>query len=138
LQLLSDLPIRYKFLKLNEFIDFILVVGIFEVDDAIKVKTFYMLNTVSKNEFKQPTMELQKLVEIVVLATLVIVVVFLPIALGTGLVSNIATIPSCVTVIISPFSFGFVRLIIIPWLSSSFWYQNTLREKSFRRIIFRF
>jgi hypothetical protein len=52
-----------------------------------------MLNTVSKNEFKQPTMELQKLVEIVVLATLVIVVVFLPIALGTGLVSNIATIP---------------------------------------------
>jgi HAE1 family hydrophobic/amphiphilic exporter-1 len=51
--------------------------------------------------------------------TLVIVVVFLPIAMSTGLVSNIIT-QFCVTVIISTLFSLLASFTIIPWLSSRF------------------
>jgi HAE1 family hydrophobic/amphiphilic exporter-1 len=53
----------------------------------------------------------------VVSITLVIVVVFLPIALSSGLVSNIIT-QFCVTVIISTLLSLVASFTIIPWLSS--------------------
>jgi HAE1 family hydrophobic/amphiphilic exporter-1 len=55
----------------------------------------------------------------VVSITLVIVVVFLPIALSSGLVSNIIT-QFCVTVIISTLLSLVASFTIIPWLSSRY------------------
>jgi HAE1 family hydrophobic/amphiphilic exporter-1 len=61
--------------------------------------------------------------------TLVIVVVFLPIALSSGLVSNIIT-QFCMTVVISLLSL-LASFTIIPWLSSRFGKLEHIEETIF-------
>jgi HAE1 family hydrophobic/amphiphilic exporter-1 len=70
--------------------------------------------------------------------TLVIVVVFLPIAMSTGLVSNIIT-QFCVTVIISTLFSLLASFTIIPWLSSRFGKLEHIEGKNvFGRVILGF
>jgi HAE1 family hydrophobic/amphiphilic exporter-1 len=74
----------------------------------------------------------------VVSITLVIVVVFLPIALSSGLVSNIIT-QFCVTVIISTLLSLLASFTIIPWLSSRYGKLEHIEGKNlFGRIILGF
>ncbi len=69
---------------------------------------------------------------------MVIVVVFLPIALSTGLVSNIIK-QFCVTVIIATLLSLLSSFTIVPWLSSRFGKLEHLSNKSiFGRIILGF
>src|SRR5690606_549483 len=67
--------------------------------------------------------------------TLVIVVVFLPIAMSTGLVANILA-QFCVTVIISTLLSLLVSFTVVPWLYSRFGKLEYLSETSiFGRIV---
>jgi HAE1 family hydrophobic/amphiphilic exporter-1 len=65
------------------------------------------------------------------------VVVFLPIAMSSGLVSNIIT-QFCVTVIISTLFSLLASFTIIPWLSSRYGKLEHIEGKAFGRVILGF
>jgi HAE1 family hydrophobic/amphiphilic exporter-1 len=100
------------YLELNEFIR-IITCGIL-VDDAIVVlENIYRHMEMGKTKFELPMMNFAEIGGTVVSITLVIVVVFLPIALSSGLVSNIIT--QFCSVIISTLLSLVASFTIIPW-----------------------
>ena len=106
-------------LNLMSLLGLSLVVGIL-VDDAIVVlENIYRHMEMGKNKVRAAYDGTAEIGGTVVSITLVIVVVFLPIALSSGLVSNIIT-QFCVTVIISTLLSLVASFTIIPWLSSRY------------------
>jgi len=125
-------------LNLMSLLGLSLVVGIL-VDDAIVVlENIYRHMEMGKNRVRAAYDGTAEIGGTVVSITLVIVVVFLPIALSTGLVSNIIT-QFCVTVIISTLLSLVASFTIIPWLSSRFGKLEHIEGKNiFGRIILGF
>jgi len=125
-------------LNLMSLLGLSLVVGIL-VDDAIVVlENIYRHMEMGKNRVRAAYDGTAEIGGTVVSITLVIVVVFLPIALSTGLVSNIIT-QFCVTVIISTSLSLVASFTIIPWLSSRFGKLEHIEGKNiFGRIILGF
>ncbi|OCB74312.1 efflux RND transporter permease subunit [Flavobacterium crassostreae] len=106
-------------LNLMSLLGLSLVVGIL-VDDAIVVlENIYRHMEMGKNRVRAAYEGTAEIGGTVTSITLVIVVVFLPIAMSSGLVSNIIT-QFCVTVIISTLFSLLASFTIIPWLSSRF------------------
>ncbi len=125
-------------LNLMSLLGLSLVVGIL-VDDAIVVlENIYRHMEMGKNKVRAAYEGTAEIGGTVVSITLVIVVVFLPIALSTGLVSNIIT-QFCVTVIISTLLSLLASFTIIPWLSSRYGKLEHIEGKNlFGRIILGF
>jgi hydrophobe/amphiphile efflux-1 (HAE1) family protein len=106
-------------LNLMSLLGLSLVVGIL-VDDAIVVlENIYRHMEMGKSRIRASYDGTAEIGGTVTSITLVIVVVFLPIAMSSGLVSNIIT-QFCVTVIISTLLSLLASFTIIPWLSSRF------------------
>ena len=125
-------------LNLMSLLGLSLVVGIL-VDDAIVVlENIYRHMEMGKNKIRAAYDGTAEIGGTVVSITLVIVVVFLPIALSSGLVSNIIT-QFCVTVIISTLLSLVASFTIIPWLSSRYGKLEHITGKNlFGRIILGF
>ena len=125
-------------LNLMSLLGLSLVVGIL-VDDAIVVlENIYRHMEMGKNKVRAAYDGTAEIGGTVVSITLVIVVVFLPIAMSTGLVSNIIT-QFCVTVIISTLLSLIASFTIIPWLSSRYGKLEHITGKTlFGRIILKF
>ena len=125
-------------LNLMSLLGLSLVVGIL-VDDAIVVlENIYRHMEMGKNKVRAAYDGTAEIGGTVVSITLVIVVVFLPIALSSGLVSNIIT-QFCVTVIISTLLTLVASFTIIPWLSSRYGKLEHIEGKNlFGRIILGF
>ncbi len=115
-----------------------LVVGIL-VDDAIVVlENIYRHMEMGKNRVRAAYDATKEIGFTVSAITLVIIVVFFPIALSTGLVSDILR-QFCVTVIISTSLSLLSSFTIVPWLSSRFGKLEHLSNKNiFGRIILGF
>ncbi|MDG2433150.1 efflux RND transporter permease subunit [Flavobacterium sp.] len=106
-------------LNLMSLLGLSLVVGIL-VDDAIVVlENIYRHMEMGKSRIRASYDGTAEIGGTVTSITLVIVVVFLPIALSSGLVSNIIT-QFCMTVVISTLLSLLASFTIIPWLSSRF------------------
>ncbi|SEQ17558.1 efflux RND transporter permease subunit [Flavobacterium urocaniciphilum] len=106
-------------LNLMSLLGLSLVVGIL-VDDAIVVlENIYRHMEMGKNRVRAAYDGTAEIGGTVTSITLVIVVVFLPIAMSSGLVSNIIT-QFCMTVVISTLLSLLASFTIIPWLSSRF------------------
>ncbi|CAM2829700.1 efflux RND transporter permease subunit [Flavobacterium frigoris] len=125
-------------LNLMSLLGLSLVVGIL-VDDAIVVlENIYRHMEMGKNRVRASYDGTAEIGGTVTSITLVIVVVFLPIAMSTGLVSNIIT-QFCVTVIISTLFSLLASFTIIPWLSSRFGKLEHIEGKNaFGRVILGF
>lgn len=125
-------------LNLMSLLGLSLVVGIL-VDDAIVVlENIYRHMEMGKNRVRAAYDGTAEIGGTVTSITLVIVVVFLPIAMSTGLVSNIIT-QFCVTVIISTLFSLLASFTIIPWLSSRFGKLEHIEGKNaFGRMILGF
>ncbi|MBO9204231.1 MULTISPECIES: efflux RND transporter permease subunit [Niastella] len=125
-------------LNLMSLLGLSLVVGIL-VDDAIVVlENIYRHMEMGKNRVRAAYEATKEIGFTVTAITMVIVVVFLPIALSTGLVSNIIK-QFCVTVIIATLLSLLSSFTIVPWLSSRFGKLEHLSNKSiFGRIILGF
>jgi HAE1 family hydrophobic/amphiphilic exporter-1 len=125
-------------LNLMSLLGLSLVVGIL-VDDAIVVlENIYRHMEMGKNRVRAAYDGTAEIGGTVTSITLVIVVVFLPIALSSGLVSNIIT-QFCVTVIISTLFSLLASFTIIPWLSSRYGKLEHIEGKNlFGRIILGF
>ena len=125
-------------LNLMSLLGLSLVVGIL-VDDAIVVlENIYRHMEMGKNKVRAAYDGTAEIGGTVTSITLVIVVVFLPIAMSTGLVSNIIT-QFCMTVVISTLLSLLVSFTIIPWLSSRFGKLEHIEGKNaFGRIILGF
>lgn len=125
-------------LNLMSLLGLSLVVGIL-VDDAIVVlENIYRHMEMGKNRVRASYEGTKEIGFTVTAITLVIVVVFLPIALSTGLVSNIIK-QFCVTVIISTMLSLLSSFTIVPWLSSRFGKLEHITGKNiFGKIILRF
>ena len=125
-------------LNLMSLLGLSLVVGIL-VDDAIVVlENIYRHMEMGKNKVRAAYDGTAEIGGTVVSITLVIVVVFLPIALSSGLVSNIIT-QFCVTVIISTLLSLVASFTIIPWLSSRYGKLEHIEGKNlFGRVILGF
>jgi HAE1 family hydrophobic/amphiphilic exporter-1 len=125
-------------LNLMSLLGLSLVVGIL-VDDAIVVlENIYRHMEMGKNRVRAAYDGTAEIGGTVTSITLVIVVVFLPIALSSGLVSNIIT-QFCVTVIISTLFSLLASFTIIPWLSSRFGKLEHIEGKNlFGRVILGF
>ncbi len=119
-------------LNLMSLLGLSLVVGIL-VDDAIVVlENIYRHMEMGKNRVRASYDGTKEIGFTVTAITLVIVVVFLPIALSTGLVSNIIK-QFCVTVIISTLLSLLSSFTIVPWLSSRFGKLEHLTGKKYFR-----
>jgi HAE1 family hydrophobic/amphiphilic exporter-1 len=95
------------------------VVGIL-VDDAIVVlENIYRHMEMGKSKIRAAYDGASEIGFTVAAITLVIVVVFLPIAMSSGLVANILA-QFCVTVVIATLLSLLASFTIIPWLSSRF------------------
>ena len=106
-------------LNLMSLLGLSLVVGIL-VDDAIVVlENIYRHMEMGKSRIRASYDGTAEIGGTVTSITLVIVVVFLPIAMSSGLVSNIIT-QFCMTVVISTLLSLLASFTIIPWLSSRF------------------
>lgn len=106
-------------LNLMSLLGLSLVVGIL-VDDAIVVlENIYRHMEMGKNRVRAAFDGTAEIGFTVSAITLVIVVVFLPIAMSTGLVSNIIT-QFCVVVVIATLLSLLSSFTLIPWLSSRF------------------
>ena len=106
-------------LNLMSLLGLSLVVGIL-VDDAIVVlENIYRHMEMGKNRVRAAYDGTAEIGGTVTSITLVIVVVFFPIAMSSGLVSKIIT-QFCVTIIISTLLSLLASFTIIPWLSSRF------------------
>jgi HAE1 family hydrophobic/amphiphilic exporter-1 len=125
-------------LNLMSLLGLSLVVGIL-VDDAIVVlENIYRHMEMGKSRIRASYDGTAEIGGTVTSITLVIVVVFLPIAMSSGLVSNIIT-QFCVTVIISTMLSLLASFTIIPWLSSRYGKLEHIEGKNlFGRIILGF
>lgn len=125
-------------LNLMSLLGLSLVVGIL-VDDAIVVlENIYRHMEMGKSRIRAAYDGTAEIGGTVTSITLVIVVVFLPIAMSTGLVSNIIT-QFCMTVVISTLLSLLASFTIIPWLSSRFGKLEHIEGKNlFGRIILGF
>ena len=125
-------------LNLMSLLGLSLVVGIL-VDDAIVVlENIYRHMEMGKNKVRAAYDGTSEIGFTVMAITLVIVVVFLPIALSTGLVSNIIS-QFCVTVVIATLLSLLSSFTIVPWLSSRFGKLEVLTGKNmFQRFILSF
>ncbi len=125
-------------LNLMSLLGLSLVVGIL-VDDAIVVlENIYRHMEMGKSRIRAAFDGTAEIGGTVTSITLVIVVVFLPIAMSTGLVSNIIT-QFCTTVVISTLLSLLASFTIIPWLSSRFGKLEHIEGKNlFGRIILGF
>ncbi|MDM1293101.1 efflux RND transporter permease subunit [Sphingobacterium sp. N143] len=122
-------------LNLMSLLGLSLVVGIL-VDDAIVViENIHRHMEMGKNKVRAAFDGASEIGFTVTAITLVIVVVFLPIAMSTGLVANILA-QFCVTVIISTMLSLLVSFTVVPWLYSRFGKLEHLSKTSlFGRII---
>ena len=117
-------------LNLMSLLGLSLVVGIL-VDDAIVVlENIYRHMEMGKSRIRASYDGTAEIGGTVTSITLVIVVVFLPIAMSSGLVSDIIT-QFCVTVIISTMLSLLASFTIIPWLSSRFGKLEHIEGKNF-------
>ena len=125
-------------LNLMSLLGLSLVVGIL-VDDAIVVlENIYRHMEMGKSRIRAAFDGTAEIGGTVTSITLVIVVVFLPIAMSSGLVSNIIT-QFCTTVVISTLLSLLASFTIIPWLSSRFGKLEHIEGKNlFGRIILGF
>ena len=125
-------------LNLMSLLGLSLVVGIL-VDDAIVVlENIYRHMEMGKNKVRASYDGTREIGFTVTAITLVIVVVFLPIAMSTGLVSNIIT-QFCVTVIIATLLSLLSSFTIVPYLSSRFGKLEQLSNKNvYGRVILGF
>ncbi|SCY26645.1 efflux RND transporter permease subunit [Flavobacterium caeni] len=125
-------------LNLMSLLGLSLVVGIL-VDDAIVVlENIYRHMEMGKNRIRAAYDGTAEIGFTVTAITLVIVVVFLPIALSTGFVSNIIS-QFCVTVVIATSLSLLSSFTLIPWLSSRFGKLEHIEGKNlFGRIILGF
>lgn len=125
-------------LNLMSLLGLSLVVGIL-VDDAIVVlENIYRHMEMGKNKVRAALDGTKEIGFTVMSITLVIVVVFIPIALSTGLVSDILK-QFCVTVSIATLLSLLSSFTIVPWLSSCFGKLEHITGKSFfGRLILRF
>jgi len=125
-------------LNLMSLLGLSLVVGIL-VDDAIVVlENIYRHMEMGKNKVRAALDGTKEIGFTVMSITLVIVVVFVPIALSTGLVSDILK-QFCVTVSIATLLSLLSSFTIVPWLSSRFGKLERITGKSFfGKIIVRF
>lgn len=112
-----------------------LVVGIL-VDDAIVVlENIYRHMEMGKNKVRAAYDGTKEIGMTVTSITLVIVVVFLPISLSSGMVVNILR-EFCLTVVISTLLSLLVSFTVVPWLSSRFGKLEHLTGKNiFQRFI---
>lgn len=117
-------------LNLMSLLGLSLVVGIL-VDDAIVViENVHRHMEMGKNKVRAAYDGASEIGFTVTAITLVIVVVFLPIAMSTGLVANILA-QFCVTVIIATLMSLLVSFTIVPWLYSRFGKLEHLNTSSF-------
>ncbi|MDO4230147.1 MAG: efflux RND transporter permease subunit [Capnocytophaga sp.] len=125
-------------LNLMSLIALSLVVGIL-VDDAIVVmENIHRHMEMGKNKVRAAYDGAREIGFTVTAITLVIVVVFLPIALSSGLVSDIIR-QFCVTVIIATLLSLFMSFTTVPWLYSRFGKLEHLSESSFfGKIVYQF
>ncbi|ESU26905.1 multidrug resistance AcrB/AcrD/AcrF family protein [Flavobacterium saliperosum S13] len=125
-------------LNLMSLLGLSLVVGIL-VDDAIVVlENIHRHMEMGKNKVRAAYDGTAEIGFTVTAITLVIVVVFLPIAMSTGLVSNIIT-QFCVTVIIATMLSLLASFTIVPWLFSRYGKLEHLNKTSvFGKIILGF
>ena len=116
-------------LNLMSLLGLSLVVGIL-VDDAIVViENIHRHMEMGKNKVRAAYDGAKEIGFTVTAITMVIIVVFLPIALSTGLVANILA-QFCVTVVISTSLSLLVSFTVVPWLYSRFGKLELISEKS--------
>lgn len=125
-------------LNLMSLVALSLVVGIL-VDDAIVVlENVHRHMEMGKNKVRAAYDGAMEIGFTVTAITLVIVVVFLPIAISTGMVSDIIR-QFCVTIIIATLLSLFMSFTTVPWLYSRYGKLEHLSTKSFfGRIVHRF
>lgn len=125
-------------LNLMSLLGLSLVVGIL-VDDAIVVlENIYRHMEMGKNRVRAAYDGTKEIGFTVTSITLVIVVVFIPIALSSGLVSDILK-QFCVTVSIATMLSLLASLTIVPWLSSRFGKLERISGKTiFGKVILSF
>ncbi len=117
-------------LNLMSLLALSLVVGIL-VDDAIVVlENIYRHMEMGKNKVRAALDGAAEIGTTVTSITLVIIVVFLPISLTSGLVSNILR-EFCITVVIATALSLVVSFTIVPWLSSRFGKVEQLTGKNY-------
>ncbi len=117
-------------LNLLSLLGLSLVVGIL-VDDAIVViENIHRHMEMGKNKVRAAFDGAKEIGFTVTAITLVIVVVFLPIAMSNGLVSDIIT-QFCVTVIFATLLSLLVSFTIVPWLFSRYGKIEVISAKSF-------
>ncbi len=117
-------------LNLMSLLGLSLVVGIL-VDDAIVViENIHRHMEMGKNKVRAAYDGAAEIGFTVTAITLVIVVVFLPIALSTGLVADILA-QFCVTVIIATMLSLLVSFTIVPWLYSRYGRLDHINKYSF-------
>ncbi len=117
-------------LNLMSLLGLSLVVGIL-VDDAIVViENIHRHMEMGKNKVRAAYDGAKEIGFTVSAITLVIVVVFLPIAMSSGLVANILA-QFCVTVIIATMLSLLVSFTVVPWLYSRFGKIEHINSKSF-------
>src|SRR5690606_34112866 len=121
-------------LNLMSLLGLSLVVGIL-VDDAIVViENIYRHMEMGKNKVRASMDGAKEIGFTVVSITMVIVVVFLPIAMSSGMVSDILR-EFCVVVVIATMLSLLASFTIVPWLTSRF---GKLERVSDRRLTGRF
>ncbi|WP_226064771.1 efflux RND transporter permease subunit [Kaistella polysaccharea] len=125
-------------LNLMSLLGLSLVVGIL-VDDAIVViENIHRHMEMGKNKVRAAYDGASEIGFTVTAITLVIVVVFLPIAVSNGLVSDIIR-QFCVTVIIATLLSLLVSFTIVPWLYSRYGKLDLISKDSlFGKIIYKF
>lgn len=117
-------------LNLMSLLGLSLVVGIL-VDDAIVViENIHRHMEMGKNRVRAAYDGAKEIGFTVAAITLVIIVVFLPIAMSTGLVANILA-QFCVAVIISTGLSFLVSFTVVPWLYSRFGRLEHINKRSF-------
>lgn len=117
-------------LNLMSLLALSLVVGIL-VDDAIVViENIHRHMEMGKNKVRAAYDGAKEIGFTVTAITLVIVVVFLPIAMSTGLVSDIIA-QFCVTVIIATLFSLLMSFTVVPWLFSRYGKLELISDKSF-------
>jgi HAE1 family hydrophobic/amphiphilic exporter-1 len=125
-------------LNLMSLLGLSLVVGIL-VDDAIVVlENIYRHMEMGKNKVRASYDGTAEIGGTVTAITIVIIVVFLPIAMSSGLVSNIIS-QFCVTVVIATALSLLSSFTLIPWLSSRYGKLEHLTGKNlFEKVILGF
>ncbi|MDY3317851.1 efflux RND transporter permease subunit [Riemerella anatipestifer] len=125
-------------LNLMSLLALSLVVGIL-VDDAIVViENIHRHMEMGKNKVRAAYDGAKEIGFTVTAITLVIVVVFLPIALSSGLVSDIIR-QFCVTVVIATMLSLLVSFTVVPWLFSRFGKLELISKDSiFGKVIYTF